>query len=60
MAFQSWSGALASLTGAFDVVTAIEVIEHVPEPLELLGRISTLAQARRRVLSDNRQCRAMA
>jgi 2-polyprenyl-3-methyl-5-hydroxy-6-metoxy-1,4-benzoquinol methylase len=35
-------GALEAMTGVFDVVTAIEVIEHVPEPLELLRQIRRL------------------
>jgi SAM-dependent methyltransferase len=33
---------LAARAGSFDVVTAIEVIEHVVDPVELLRQISTL------------------
>jgi SAM-dependent methyltransferase len=33
---------LGALTGSFDVVTAIEVLEHVPEPLQAMGQIASL------------------
>jgi len=34
--------ALDALVGTFDVVTAIEVIEHVPDPMRMLARIRSL------------------
>lgn len=36
------SAQLDALEGTFDVVTAIEVIEHVTDPLDVLGRIRRL------------------
>ena len=33
---------LATLQGTFDVVTAVEVIEHVPDPVGLMTEISAL------------------
>jgi SAM-dependent methyltransferase len=36
---------LAAQEGTFDVVTAIEVLEHVVEPLEVLGQIRRLLRA---------------
>lgn len=38
--------ALTDGEGAFDIVTLIEVIEHVPEPVELLRRVRRLLKPR--------------
>jgi SAM-dependent methyltransferase len=38
-----WSGSLASLeSGSFDVVVCLDVLEHVPDPLELVGDLTRL------------------
>ena len=44
-------------TGTFDVVTAIEVLEHVPDPREVLRADPPDAHARRAVLLHDRQRR---
>ncbi len=49
---------LREQAGTFDVVTAIEVVEHIPGPLGTMRADRVAAQAWRSVLSDHGQRRA--
>ena len=50
---------LGTSAGAFDVVTAIEVLEHTADPIATLGQIRQLLKPGGSVLLHHRKCRAL-